>query len=75
MRSRRTTLGKGIGVGIRRVVLVGNSAGIILPREFLVSHKIGIGDEVAVAWDGNLQVIPPHRSSPREEEGSGKKSL
>jgi len=66
MKSRRTTLGKGIGVGIRRVVLVGNSAGIILPKEFLTSHRIGIGDEVGLFWNGDLKVIPKgvgHKSS------------
>jgi len=58
MKSKRVTLGKGIGVGVRRIVTIGDCVGVILPKEFLVTHGLQAGDEVGLVWNGHLQVIP-----------------
>lgn len=62
MKSKRTVLGKGVGAGVRRIITIGDCVGVVLPREFLVTHGLRAGDEVGVVWNGDLRVIPGGRT-------------
>jgi len=58
-KSRRTVITKGGGVGIRRLVKVGNGVCVVLPREFLRDKKLSAGHEVALRWsDESLSIHP-----------------
>jgi antitoxin component of MazEF toxin-antitoxin module len=58
-RSKRTiSEQRGIGVGLRKIMKLGDSAGLCLPKEFLTSKGLRIGDDVIVAWNGGLKIFP-----------------
>ena len=57
-KARRTVLGFGGGVGIRKIIKLGGSPAVCLPKEFLYSKGLSTGDEVALVWDGDLRISP-----------------
>ena len=59
MKSKKTLLGKTGGVGLRKIIRVGQSSpAVCIPGDFLKSHGLRIGDEVGIVWNGNLRLFP-----------------
>ncbi len=47
-----------VTAGVRKVIALGGSLAITLPKEFVKAHNIKEGDDLPVAADHILKVIP-----------------
>lgn len=72
-KARRVVLGPDGGVGMRKILKVGGSQAICLPKEFLLSKGLKTGDEVALIWNGGLRVFPVNETKAidQSEEDKG----
>lgn len=57
-KSRKVIIAKSGGIGIRKLVKVGNGVALFIPREFLRNKGLCAGEEVALRWDGELSIQP-----------------
>lgn len=57
MAKKKNNKGK-VTAGTRKVIALGGSLAITLPREFVEAHNIREGDDLPVAADHILKVIP-----------------
>lgn len=57
-KSKKTLVGRSGGMGLRKIIKVGDSVGLCLPKEFLHSKNLVLGDEVALVWNGGLRILP-----------------
>ncbi len=62
-KSRKTLLALGAGVGLRKLLGVGGSIGVSIPREFLDSKGLKKGDMVALVWNGGLRILPVNETN------------
>jgi antitoxin component of MazEF toxin-antitoxin module len=51
-------MSKLIGKAIRRIIRVGDSYGITLPREYVEAHGLRIGDLVEISYNESVRVKP-----------------
>lgn len=49
---------KVLGKTIRKIVKVGNSIGITLPREYLEAHNLKLGESMEICFNKILRVEP-----------------
>lgn len=50
---------KRLGIDVRKVVQIGGKcAGVVLPKEYLESNGVKIGDSVEVVFDDLVQIRP-----------------
>jgi len=69
MKSRKMILGKSGGVGLRKIIRVGNSSvAVCIPDDFLFRHGLQAGDEVGLVWNGHLTLLPVKEAKNRDEE-------
>lgn len=47
-----------MGKAIRKVVKVGNSIGVTLPKKFLVAHGLQLGDDLELFFDDVVMIQP-----------------
>lgn len=45
----------------RKVIKVGGSLGMTLPKEFVVKNKLETGDKLGVTFDSILVIVVPHK--------------
>ena len=64
-KSKKILLGKGGGMSLRKIVRIGDSVGLCLPKEFLYSKNLVLGDEVALVWNGGLKLLPLKENNER----------
>lgn len=57
-KSKAIVVGRAGGVGIRRILRIGGSSLVSIPREYLASKGLKVGDELRVSWDGELKFSP-----------------
>lgn len=57
MAKKKKNKGK-VTAGTRKVISLGGSLAITLPQEFVEAHHIKVGDDLPVAADHILKVIP-----------------
>jgi len=57
-KSKKILVGRSGGMGLRKIVKIGDSVGLCLPKEFLHSKNLVLGDEVALVWNGGLRIFP-----------------
>ena len=48
----------------RKVIKVGTSRAVCLPKPFLDYHKVGEGDEVTLIYDGGVLMVLPRGIEP-----------
>jgi len=69
MKSRKVVLGKSGGVGLRKIIRVGNaSVAVCIPEDFLNRHGLKVGDEVGLVWNGSLKLLPVKEAMTKDEE-------
>jgi antitoxin component of MazEF toxin-antitoxin module len=69
MKSRKIILGKNGGVGLRKIIRVGNaSVAVCIPEDFLSRHGLKVGDEVGLVWNGHLKLLPMKESKSSDED-------
>lgn len=69
MKSRKMILGKNGGVGLRKIIRVGNSSvAVCIPEDFLYRHGLKAGDEIGLVWNGCLKLVPVKEAMTKDEE-------
>ena len=58
METARKVNGNGIVTKVRKIIKLGASSYVCLPREFVLKHNLLPGDKVAVVSDTLCKVIP-----------------
>jgi hypothetical protein len=57
-RSRKTIIARNGGVGVRKLVKIGNGIAVFIPKEFLRARNLSAGEEIALKWNGDLSLQP-----------------
>jgi antitoxin component of MazEF toxin-antitoxin module len=68
-------MAENLGKDVRKIIRVGSSAAVTLPKEYLEAHDLKIGDKVELIFNEILRIEPVDESEIRRKLGKAEGAL